>query len=253
MSKKKRNKLSKASETVVEVVKDTSPRIPQRSKLKMELNVYKRNDLTTNQKRFLELAMDKNTKIMFVSGPAGSSKTFLSIMVSLQLLSEKRISDLIYLRSVVESSEKSMGYLPGTEGEKMGPYLQPLMDKLEELLPKQEIDALLKDNRVQGHPINFLRGLSWNAKAILADESQNMNYKELFTLITRIGEFSKLFILGDPEQSDIGAKSGFVKMMETFNDEESRQNGIQSFRFTEDDVVRSGLVRFIIKKTKKAS
>jgi phosphate starvation-inducible protein PhoH len=79
-----------------------------------------------------------------------------------------------------------------------------------------------------------------------------MTYKELFTLITRIGEFSKVFILGDPEQSDINGKSGFIKMISHFDDEESRENGIHVFRFTEEDIVRSGLTQFIIQKVKKA-
>jgi len=100
--------------------------------------------------------------------------------------------------------------------------------------------------------VGFLRGLNWNAKVIIADEAQNLTFKELFTLITRVGEFSKVFILGDPEQSDINGKSGFIKMIGHFDDEESRQNGIHVFKFTEDDIVRSGLVQFIIKKVKKA-
>jgi phosphate starvation-inducible protein PhoH len=78
-----------------------------------------------------------------------------------------------------------------------------------------------------------------------------MTFKELFTLITRTGEFSKMFICGDPDQSDINGKSGFLKMISYFDDEESKANGIQVFRFTEDDIVRSGLVQFIIKKVKK--
>ena len=78
-----------------------------------------------------------------------------------------------------------------------------------------------------------------------------MTFKELFTLITRTGEFSKVFILGDPEQSDINGKSGFLKMLSHFEDDESRQNGIHVFRFTEDDIVRSGLVQFIIGKIRK--
>jgi phosphate starvation-inducible PhoH-like protein len=256
MKKNKKNKHLKITEfkpiTPNENVIDQSPIIYQRSKLKAHLNIRKRSDLTENQKRFLGLASDKNVKIIFVSGPAGTSKTFLAVMASLQLLNDKRVSDLIYLRSVVESSEKSMGYLPGSEGEKLAPYIQPLMDKLEELLPKNDIDLLMKEERVQGHPINFLRGLSWNAKSIVVDESQNMSYKELFTLITRVGEFSKLFILGDPEQSDI-KNSGFIKMMECLNDQESRDNGIFAYKFNEEDIVRSQLVKFIIKKIKNLS
>ena len=140
--------------------------------------------------------------------------------------------------------------MPGEIDEKMQPYLQPLLDKLSELLPKSEIDVLEKDGRISSVPIGFLRGLNWNAKCIIADEAQNMTQKELITLITRIGEFSKVFIIGDPEQTDIGIKSGFSKILSAFDDEESRSNGIYTFKFDEEDIVRSGLVKYIIKKIK---
>ena len=102
-------------------------------------------------------------------------------------------------------------------------------------------------------PVSFLRGLNWNAKVIILDEGQNCTFKELFTFITRIGEFSKVFVLGDPEQSDLknGNRGGFEQMISYFDDEESRQNGIHVFRFTEDDIVRSGLVQFIIRKVRE--
>jgi phosphate starvation-inducible PhoH-like protein len=230
---------------------DRSPIIPQRSKLKGLLKTYKR-DLTEKQKQFLELAADKTTKVMFVTGPAGTSKTFLAVLHALNMINEKRVSDLIYVRSAVESSDAKLGFLPGEADEKLAPYIQPLLDKLIELLPKNDIDVLMKEERVTGIPVGFLRGLNWNAKVVIADEAQNMTFKELFTFITRIGEFSKVFILGDPEQSDINGKSGFIKMISHFDDEESRSNGIHVFRFTDDDIVRSGLVQFIIRKMKKA-
>lgn len=229
---------------------DRSPIIPQRTKLKTVLKISQR-ELTEKQQQFLALAADKTTKVIFVSGPAGTSKTFLAVLHALKMINEKRVSDLVYIRSVVECSDAKLGFLPGEADEKMAPYIQPLLDKLSEMLPKGDIDILLKEERVTGVPVGFLRGLNWNAKVIIADEAQNMTFKELFTLITRTGEFSKVFILGDPEQSDINGKSGFIKMLGHFDDEESRQNGIHVFRFTEDDIVRSGLVQFIISKVRK--
>lgn len=240
---------TKRSETTREV-KDTSPIIPQRDKIKNLLSIHQRQ-LNEKQKQFLELAMDKSTKIVFVSGPAGTSKTYMAIYAALTLLNQRRVSDLIYIRSAVESSEAKLGFLPGETEDKMAPYLAPLLDKLTELLPKGDIDYLKKDGRVSSIPVGFLRGLNWNTKVIISDEAQNMTFKELFTLITRTGEFSKVFILGDPEQSDINGKSGFVRMMSYFDDEESKANGIQVFKFTDDDIVRSGLVQFIIKKVRK--
>ncbi len=229
---------------------DASPKIPQRSKIKYELNIIER-ELTNKQKEFLNIALDKNTKMIFVSGPAGTAKTYSAILAGLHLLNNKRVSDLLYLRSAVESSENKLGFLPGEAKEKMSPYIQPLLEKLTELLPKNNIDMLEKEERIDSIPIGFLRGLNWNAKVIVADESQNMTQKELITLITRTGEFSRVFILGDPDQSDINGKSGFLKIMNLFDDQESKENGIHIFKFTEDDVVRSGLVAYIIKKIKK--
>ena len=242
--------MKKNKRTEQNKVEDTSPIIPQRNKISHQLLIHKR-DLNEKQKQFLELAMDKTTKIVFVSGPAGTSKTYMAVYAALTLLNERRVSDLIYIRSAVESSEAKLGFLPGEADEKMAPYLAPLVDKLIELLPKSDIDYLKKDGRVSSIPVGFLRGLNWNTKVIISDEAQNMTFKELFTLITRTGEFSKVFICGDPEQSDINGKSGFLRMISYFDDEESKANGIQVFKFTEDDIVRSGLVQFIIKKVKK--
>lgn len=229
---------------------DKSPIVPQKNKIKSEVEINQR-ELTIKQKQFLDIALDKNTKLMFVSGPAGTSKTYISVLAALMLMNQKRVSDLLYLRSAVESADSKIGFLPGEADEKMAPYIQPLLDKLSELITKSAIDLLQKENRIDSIPIGFLRGLNWNAKCIIADESQNMTYKELVTLVTRVGEFSKVFILGDPEQSDINGKSGFTKMMNQFEDTESKEHGIYTFKFDEEDIVRSGLVRFIIKKLKQ--
>jgi len=169
-------------------------------------------------------------------------------LVALELLNLKKVSDLIYIRSIVESSDNKMGYLPGDANEKLTPYLEPLMEKLDELLMKADINMLMKENRIEGKPTGYLRGLSWNAKAIIMDEAQNSTFRELTTLMTRVGQFSKLFICGDPMQSDINGKSGFEKMCNVFNDQESRDKGIHVFTLTEADIVRSEIVKFIVKK-----
>jgi len=232
--------------------KDTSPKVHQNEKIKESVRIDERQ-LTPKQIELLNLLQNKTTKLVFISGPAGTAKTYTSILAGLTLLNHKRVSEIVYVRSIVESSDSKLGFLPGEMDEKMSPYIQPLIDKLEELLPKHDIDKLKKEERIHGFPINFLRGLSWNAKCIVADEAQNMTKKELITLITRVGEFSKLFICGDPDQSDINSKSGFVPTMNIFDDEESRNNGIYVYKFDEEDIVRSGLVKFILKKLKNVS
>jgi len=228
---------------------DNSPKVPQNEKLKDHIRINERA-LTDKQIELLNILQDKNTKLVFISGPAGTSKTFTSILAGLKLINDKRVSELLYVRSAVESSDSKLGFLPGEMDEKLSPYIQPLIDKLEELLSRSDIEKLKKEERIHGIPINFLRGLNWNAKCIVADECQNLTKKELITLITRVGEFSKLYICGDPEQSDINNKSGFTQIMNIFDDEDSKNNGIHTFKFDEEDVVRSGLVKFILKKLK---
>ncbi len=231
---------------------DTSPTIPQKNKIRNQIEIRDREEYTPKQNDFLNLALDKNTKLIFVSGPAGTSKTYLAVLVALKLLNQKRVSDLLYLRSAVESADSKIGFLPGEANEKMAPYIQPLVEKLSEFVSKETVDWLHKEGRIDSIPIGFLRGLNWNAKCIILDEAQNCTSKELVTLITRTGEFSKVFVLGDPDQSDINGKSGFTKIMNTFNDQDSRDNGIHVFTFDDNDIVRSGLVKFIIKKLKQS-
>ncbi len=225
---------------------DHSSQVPQRDKIGFELSIRQRNDLTEKQKQLIDLILDKNTKVVFVSGPAGTSKTFISVLAGLMLMNKHSISDILYIRSVIESASRSMGYLPGLAEDKMEPYLRPLYDKLEEMLPKTDVDRLAKEKRIEGCPVNFLRGASFNAKFILVDESQNLDLKEATTVITRLGKFSKLIMAGDPSQSDINGRSSFLKLFDLFNDEESRANGIHCFSFTKDDIVRSGILKYIV-------
>lgn len=223
---------------------DRSPKVFQRDKINFNLTIGERDDFTDKQKELISLIEDKKTKVVFIQGPAGSSKTFLSIYCGLHLLNKRFVSDIVYVRSIIESASKSLGALPGEQNSKMEPFLLPLREKMEELLPKCEVDKLNKDNRVQGIPINYLRGASINAKYVIVDEGQNLTKKELTTAITRIGEHAKFIFLADPAQADI-RDSGFMDMFDLFNDETSRNNGIHCFSFTNKDVVRSGILRYI--------
>jgi predicted ribonuclease YlaK len=238
--------MAKARNT--EKKKDTSPKIHQNEKIKFDLNIRERDDLTEKQTQFLNLILDKKTKIVFVKGVAGTSKTYLSILAGLRLMNKKAVSDIQYVRSVVESASRSLGMLPGLASEKLQPFLSPMMDKLEELLPTGDINRLLDEERVKGTYIGHLRGASYNAKFVCFDEVQNFTKHELTVALTRIGEYSKFVFLADPHQVDPGVRSGFVDMYNLFNDEESRQNGIYCFEFGKEDVVRSGVLRFIAEK-----
>ena len=204
--------------------------------------------LTEKQKDFLRLALSPTTKLMFISGPAGSTKTYMAIYSALRWLASNNQFDLLYVRTIIESAEKNMGSLPGNADEKLDPYLRPLYDKLDEMLRAQDQNELRRSNRVLATPVNYLRGANWTNKIVVADEAQNFTIKELITLITRLGEGSRLFICGDFLQSDINGKTGFKEIATLFNDEASKEQGIEYFEFDTNDILRSDILKFIIHK-----
>ena len=204
MAKKaSKNKKNKPAEIV----------IPQ---LNHELKFKERKfKFTEKQQELLKMLMDEKTKLVFISGPAGTSKTFMAVYAALNLIKDSE-KEIVYVRTIIESGERSLGSLPGTI------------------------------------PVNFLRGSTLSDKIVIADEVQNFTHKEITTLITRIGEGSKIFLCGDFMQSDMRGQNGFEDFFELFSDEESGQNGILTFKFTEDDIKRSQILKFIVKKIDKA-
>lgn len=238
-----------SSQTSPEQTKDTSPKVHQREKIDFTLNL-RGLDWTEKQKAFIELATHKDTKIIFLSGVSGTSKSILAVYCSLLLLNQKRVSDVVYVRTIVESASMSLGSLPGDVGDKFHVFASVLNDKLEELLPAGDIKRLHADQRVQGIPVNYLRGASYNAKAVIVDEAQNGTFSELLTCLTRIGKFTKYFVLGDPMQTDLKHKelSGFKTMFDIFNTEEAKQQGIYCVEFGKEDIMRSEILKFIIEQ-----
>lgn len=209
--------------------------------------------ISEKQKSLVRLSLEDNNKIIFISGPAGSTKTFMAVYCALKKLKADDSLDLMYVRTIIESADKGLGFLPGDIHEKLNPYMAPLDDKLRELIPPNSgiVEDLMKKERVQAMPVNFLRGASWQNKIVVADEAQNFTFKELTTLLTRLGDNSQLFICGDYMQSDINGKSGFKDMFDLFNDERSKKRGIQCFSFGFEDIKRSEILSYIITKIEK--
>lgn len=231
--------------------KDTSIQVYQKDKIDFELKIKERSDLTDKQKIIIEKGLDKNTKCIFIDAVYGTSKTFLCCYLGLKLLDQKRVDEIIYIRNPVEASTTGkIGFLKGEVSDKMAPYNAPFYEKLEEMIPENNIIRLKKENRLTCLPVGFVRGHSWNCKAVIVDEASSMSYDDLFLILTRCGEFTKIFFVGDSKnQNDIGAKSGFVKMFTMFNDQESRDNGVFCYTLDQiDDIVRSKFLRFVMVK-----
>jgi phosphate starvation-inducible PhoH-like protein len=247
----KKNKPKKEVEvkTSSEESKFKTPHVYQRDKVNFEF-LIKELPWTEKQKQLIELGLNKNVKCVFIKGPAGSSKTLTAVYLALHLLKAKKVSDIIFVRSAVESADSKIGYLPGTIDEKLEAYMVPFMEKIDELLQQNDKNKLKNDSRFSTTPVNYIRGLHWPAKCIIVDECQSITMKELITTITRIGQFSKVFLLGDPKQTDLpaGKAGGFESLYNLFSDEESREQGIYTFEFTEEDIVRSDFVKFIVRK-----
>ena len=208
----------------------------------------KKISLTDKQKQLLKIIFDNDSKIIFISGPAGTSKTYVAIYGALQLYNMNNERGITYVRTIAESGEKSLGALPGEMAEKINPYMMPMNEKLDELLIPGQASVVKDKEIVKGMPINYLRGASWRDEIVIADESQNFTFKELTTLMTRLGRGSKLIICGDPMQSDINGKSGFADMYSLFNDEDSREKGIHTFHFGAEDIQRSEILKYVINK-----
>jgi phosphate starvation-inducible PhoH-like protein len=214
---------------------------------------FKQRDFkfTPKQRQLLDSILSDDVKIIFVAGPAGSSKTYMSVYGCLQIMAKDFEKDLLYIRSIAESADKGLGSLPGDISDKFDPFLMPLYDKLDEMVHEGDTAYMKQIERISAVPINFLRGANWNNRLIVADEAQNFTFKELTTLITRIGEETKLIICGDFMQSDINGRSGFKEMFDLFNCEESLDHGITSFQFTNEDIVRSKILKYIVSKIEK--
>jgi phosphate starvation-inducible PhoH-like protein len=212
-------------------------------------NQFKLNEVHNS---FMEIMLYKDTKMVFVDGPAGSAKSYLAVYGALQMLLKKQVQQIVYIRSIVESASKSIGSLPGEIGDKFHPWSLPLLEKMDELVGPKISGELMKNNYVKCLPVNFVRGLTFRDSFVIIDEAQNLDSKELTTILTRFGENSKYVVIGDSFQSDIGSKNGFSRIRSAFNDKESEDKGIHNFVFGPNEVVRSEILKFIVKKLEGA-
>ncbi len=196
---------------------------------------------TVNQQRLVKL-YDKND-LLFAVGPAGSGKTYTAIALAVRALKERQVRRIILTRPAVEAGEK-LGFLPGDMKEKLDPYLQPLYDALNDMIPPVKLQKFLEEGTVQIAPLAYMRGRTLDDSFIILDEAQNTSREQMKMFLTRIGFGSKVVITGDITQIDLpeDKTSGLKVAMKVLDGIED----IAICKLTGSDVVRHRLVQKII-------
>ena len=196
-----------------------------------------------NQQEIID-AYEKNDMV-FAIGPAGTGKTYLSIALAVKALKEKTAKRIILSRPAVEAGEK-LGFLPGDMKEKIDPYLQPLYDALEDMIPQAKLQDMIDKHIIQIAPLAFMRGRTLSDAVLILDEAQNTTTAQIRMFLTRMGWNTKMIITGDLTQVDLprGQKSGLLQAMEILEG----TKGLAVIHMDDKDIVRHKLVTRIVNK-----
>jgi len=198
-------------------------------------------------KAFYDCIKRDETNMVLVDGPAGSAKSYIGVLAALELLQERKIKNIIYIRSVVESASKSIGALPGEVDDKFMPYAMPLIEKVQEITDTTTSTYLHSLGVLKAIPVNFVRGLTFNDSIVIVDEIQNLTIGEITTILTRFGKNTKYVLCGDSFQADIGKMTCITRIINAFDTQQSRDMHINCFRFGESEIVRSKILKYIVK------
>ncbi len=203
---------------------------------------------TLPQRRYIELM--RETDIVMAVGPAGTGKTYLAMAMAVAALNRHEVSRVVLTRPAVEAGEK-LGFLPGSMAEKVHPYLRPLYDALNDMMPFEKANRLMERGVIEVAPLAFMRGRTLNDSFVILDEAQNTTSEQMKMFLTRLGFDSRAVVTGDITQIDLPAekRSGLVEALDVLRDVE----GIGFMHFTEHDVVRHPLVQSIIRAYEKSN
>ena len=207
--------------------------------------LYTKNDIvkakTTGQKKYFQVA-NKND-ICFAIGPAGTGKTYLAVALAVSALNKGVVKRIVLARPAVEAGE-SLGFLPGDFQEKIDPYLRPLYDALDDMIPSEKLKGYIEKRIIEIVPLAYMRGRTLNNAFVILDEAQNASDVQMKMFLTRLGANSKAIITGDITQIDLPVKSrsGLIQAKEIL----SEITGVGFVYFDREDVVRHKLVKDII-------
>ena len=201
---------------------------------------------TENQRKLVK-AFETND-LLFAVGPAGSGKTYTAIALAVKALKNKEIRKIILSRPAVEAGEK-LGFLPGDMKDKIDPYLQPLYDALEDMIPISKLKEYMENKVIQIAPLAFMRGRTLSDAVIILDEAQNTSTHQIKMFLTRMGMNAKMIVTGDITQIDLppSQMSGLIHSMKILKN----VDGIGHIEFTKQDIVRHKLVQRIVEAYEK--
>ncbi|HOV71901.1 MAG TPA: PhoH family protein [Dysgonamonadaceae bacterium] len=235
-------------EDIIDIVKGKAPTLSSQD----NLIIYGINGKpilarTPNQKKLIK-AFDEND-LVFAIGPAGSGKTYTAIALAVRSLKNKQVRKIILSRPAVEAGEK-LGFLPGDMKEKIDPYLQPLYDALEDMIPPLKLKEYLENKVIQIAPLAFMRGRTLNDAIIILDEAQNTTKQQIKMFLTRLGLNGKMIVTGDITQIDLphSQQSGLIHAMKVLQG----IKGIATVEFNKKDIVRHQLVQHIVEAYEKS-
>lgn len=231
-----------SEEAIIDLVKGKGPTVVRQENLIIHGMNGKPITARTENQQLLVKAFEEND-LVFATGPAGSGKTFVAIALAVKALKNKMARKIILSRPAVEAGEK-LGFLPGEMKDKLDPYLQPLYDALQDMIPPAKLKEYMENNVIQIAPLAFMRGRTLNDAVIILDEAQNTTMHQIKMFLTRLGMNAKMIVTGDMTQIDLpaAATSGLKEAMSILKGVE----GIGKVEFTKKDIVRHKLVQRIV-------
>ena len=233
---------SLSEDVILDIIKGKGPTVVKQENLIIHGMNGKPITARTENQQLLVKAFENND-LVFATGPAGSGKTFVAIALAVKALKNKEVRKIILSRPAVEAGEK-LGLLPGEMKDKLDPYLQPLYDALQDMIPAAKLKEYMENNVIQIAPLAFMRGRTLNDAVIILDEAQNTTTHQIKMFLTRLGMNAKMIVTGDVTQIDLppSTTSGLIQAMQILKG----VNGIGKIEFTKKDIVRHKLVQRIV-------
>ncbi len=233
---------SLSEDVILDIIKGKGPTVVKQENLIIHGMNGKPITARTENQQLLVKAFENND-LVFATGPAGSGKTFVAIALAVKALKNKEVRKIILSRPAVEAGEK-LGFLPGEMKDKLDPYLQPLYDALQDMIPAAKLKEYMENNVIQIAPLAFMRGRTLNEAVIILDEAQNTTTHQIKMFLTRLGMNAKMIVTGDVTQIDLppSTTSGLIQAMQILKG----VNGIGKIEFTKKDIVRHKLVQRIV-------